>query len=64
MKIIQLKSSNIKRLKAIELDIDEKQNIVMITGKNGQGKTSILDSIWYALGGKKAVQDKPIRDGE
>lgn len=64
MKIIELKSSNIKRLKAIELQIDENQNLIMITGKNGQGKSSVLDSIWYALGGKKAVQDKPIRDGE
>jgi len=64
MKIIELKSSNIKRLKAIELQIDESQNVVLITGKNAQGKSSVLDSIWYALGGKKASQDKPIRDGE
>ena len=64
MKIIELKSSNIKRIKAVELKLDEKNNVVMITGRNGQGKTSILDSIWYALAGKKAIQDKPIRDGE
>lgn len=64
MRIIELKSSNIKRIKAVELHLDEKQNLVLITGKNAQGKTSILDSIWYALGGKKAVQDKPIREGE
>lgn len=64
MKIIELKSSNIKRLKAVELTIDDKQNIVMITGRNGQGKSSILDSIWYALGGGKIVPEKPIRDGQ
>lgn len=64
MKIIELKSSNIKRLKAVELQIDEDQNLIMITGKNGQGKSSVLDSIWYALGGKSAAQDKPIRDGQ
>jgi len=64
MKIIELKSSNIKRLKAVELKIDENQNLIMITGRNGQGKSSVLDSIWYALGGRKASQDKPIRDGE
>lgn len=64
MKIIELKSSNIKKIKAVELQLDKDKNVVMITGKNGQGKTSILDSIWYALGGKNAVQDKPIRDGE
>lgn len=64
MRIIELKSSNIKRLKAIELHLDDKKNLVMITGKNAQGKSSILDSIWYALGGKKAVPGKPIREGE
>lgn len=64
MKIVELKSSNIKRLKAVELSLDDKQNIVMITGRNGQGKSSILDSIWYALGGGKIVPEKPIRDGE
>jgi len=64
MKIVELKSSNIKKIKAVELQLDANKNVVLITGRNGQGKTSILDSIWYALGGKKAVQDKPIRDGE
>ncbi len=64
MKILELKSSNIKRLKAVELQLDEKQNLILITGKNGQGKTSVLDSIWYALGGTKIAPDKPIRDGQ
>ncbi|MCK4501210.1 AAA family ATPase [Candidatus Babeliales bacterium] len=64
MKIIELKSSNIKKIKAVELKFDEKQNLVMITGKNAAGKTSLIDSIWYALGGRKAAQDKPIREGE
>jgi energy-coupling factor transporter ATP-binding protein EcfA2 len=64
MKIIELKSNNVKRLRAVELTLDEKQNLVLITGRNGQGKTSVLDSIWYALGGKKAAPEKPIREGE
>ncbi len=64
MKIIELRSNNVKKLRAVELTIDDKQNLVLITGKNGAGKTSVLDSIWYALGGKKAAPEKPIRDGE
>lgn len=64
MKIVELKSSNIKRIKAIELHLDKDKNLVMITGKNAAGKTSVLDSIWYALGGRKASSDKPIRKGE
>lgn len=63
MKILELKSNNIKRLKAVELQLDEKENVIMVTGKNGQGKTSILDSIWYALGGAKVAPEEPIRKG-
>jgi len=64
MKIIELKSSNIKKLKAVELRIDKDKNLVMVTGKNAAGKSSLLDSIWYALGGKKNIPDEPIRKGE
>jgi hypothetical protein len=62
MKIVKLTAENIKRLKAVE--ISPNGNMVEITGKNGQGKTSILDSIPWALGGKDGIQERPIRDGE
>ena len=64
MKIIELKSENIKRVKAVE--IKPKDNVVIISGKNDQGKSSILDSIWYALEGKGSLKDTPmpIRKGE
>jgi recombinational DNA repair ATPase RecF len=63
MKIIQLKSENVKKIKAIE--ITPKDNVVIISGKNGQGKTSVLDSIWYALEGRSLKNTpKPIREGE
>lgn len=62
MKIIKLQAENIKKLKAVEITPDS--NLVQITGANAQGKTSVLDSIWYALGGKSAVDTMPIRDGE
>ena len=64
MKTIELKSSNIKKLKAVELRVDKDKNLVMVTGKNAAGKSSLLDSIWYALGGKKNIPDEPIRKGE
>jgi len=62
MKIIKLKSENIKKLRAVEITPDG--NIVQISGKNGQGKSSVLDSILYALAGEKYIPSKPIRDGE
>lgn len=62
MKIIKLVSEGFKRLQAVS--IEPKSNVVKITGKNKQGKTSILDSIWAALGGDKAAPQKPIKDGE
>ncbi|KMO23108.1 ATP-binding protein, partial [Methylobacterium aquaticum] len=35
-----------------------------ITGRNGQGKSSVLDAIWWALAGTSHIQAVPIRKGE
>jgi DNA repair exonuclease SbcCD ATPase subunit len=63
-KIIKLQAENVKRLKAVE--ITPEGNTVIITGRNEQGKTSVLDSIWFCLGGKDSMKDTPtpIRNGE
>lgn len=63
MKIIKLTAENVKRLKAVEITPDGE--VVLITGKNGQGKTSVLDAIWFALGGERTQKDtpEPIRKG-
>ena len=61
MRIIALKAENIKKLIAVEIKPDG--DIVEITGKNGQGKTSVLDSIWWALAGASNIQKTPIRTG-
>lgn len=62
LRIVSLRAENIKKLVAIE--ITPKGDLVRITGRNGQGKTSILDSIFWALGGTDGIQDQPIRKGE
>jgi DNA repair exonuclease SbcCD ATPase subunit len=62
MKIVQLSVDNVKRLKAVRIKPDG--NLVVIGGENGQGKTSVLDSIMYALGGKNTVCERPIHEGE
>ncbi|RWC99816.1 MAG: hypothetical protein EOS58_31725 [Mesorhizobium sp.] len=62
-KIVRLESENVKRLKAVSISPDG--NIVEITGRNKQGKTSLLDSVWWGLTGKSASkQPSPIRAGE
>lgn len=61
MKILKLESENIKRLTAVE--ITPSGNLVEITGRNGNGKTSVLDSIFWALSNAKHIQDEPIRRG-
>lgn len=61
MKIIQLTAENVKKLTAVQISPDGA--LVQITGKNGQGKTSVLDSIWWALAGTATVQKQPIRKG-
>lgn len=61
MKIVALTAENIKKLTAVH--IEPNGNLVQITGKNGQGKTSVLDSIWWALDGAANIQRMPIRKG-
>lgn len=62
MKIINLQAENIKKLVAVS--ITPEGNLVQITGANGNGKTSVLDSIWWALAGVANIQEKPIREGQ
>jgi len=64
MRILELYAENVMRLKVIQ--IRPKGNVVYITGQNEQGKTSGLNCIWFALGGKDAFSDtpRPIRDGQ
>lgn len=64
MKIIELQAANIKRLKAVDITPDG--TIQVIGGRNAQGKSSVLDAIWLALGGGRAAKETtlPIRDGE
>lgn len=64
MRIIGLHMSNIMAIKAIDIQPDPTMQI--IGGNNGQGKTSILDAIQFALENAKAsrIVEKPLRDGE
>lgn len=62
MKINTLELENIKRVKAVKLE-PTANGLTVIGGKNGQGKTSVLDAIAWALGGNKFRPTEPQRDG-
>jgi DNA repair ATPase RecN len=60
--IVGLTVENVKRIKAAQINPDA-AGLVQITGKNGQGKSSLIDSIEFALGGTATLPKKPIRNG-
>lgn len=62
MHIVELVADNFKRLRAVRMVVDG-AGVVEIAGKNAQGKTSVIDAVWAALGGERAAPEKPIRDG-
>ena len=62
VKINSLQLENVKRIKAVKLEPTE-SGLTLIGGKNNQGKTSVLDSIAYALGGADFKPSNTKRDG-
>ncbi|MBQ9994640.1 MAG: AAA family ATPase [Clostridia bacterium] len=61
-KITSLEIENVKRVRAIALTPAE-SGLTVIGGRNGQGKTSVLDAIAWALGGDRFKPSQPQRDG-
>lgn len=62
VKISSLEIENVKRIKAVQLTPGE-NGLTVIGGNNGQGKTSVLDAIAWALGGSKYEPSAAKRDG-
>lgn len=61
MKIVRYEGRNIMKIKVVE--ITPEGNVILITGKNAQGKSALLNSIAFALCGKEAIPDEPLRRG-
>ena len=64
MKIIGLQAESFRKLAAVELEVSEGESLIQISGKNGAGKSSILDAIWETLGGKGVSKGNPVKHGE
>lgn len=62
IKINKLELENVKRIKAVKLEPSE-NGLTIIGGRNNQGKTSVLDSIAWALGGERYRPSQVRRDG-
>lgn len=62
MRIVELKAQNVMGLQACDLTPEPHLNIV--GGKNGAGKSSLLNAITAALAGKGSMPAEPLRRGE
>lgn len=62
IKINKLEIENVKRIKAVKIE-PTANGLTIIGGNNNQGKTSVLDSIAWALGGEKYRPSKAQREG-
>ena len=62
IKINTLEVENLKRVQLVTLT-PTPNGLTVIGGNNGQGKTSVLDAIVWALGGDRYRPSNPRRDG-
>ena len=61
MRILELQASSFKRLRAV--DITPNGHMVEIRGRNGMGKSSVLDAIEGIFASAGALPKRPVRDG-
>lgn len=62
VRLVQVSVQNVKRIRAVDITPNP-VGVTSIGGKNGAGKSSTLDAIWWALGGERSIQDAPLRRG-
>jgi len=62
IKINKFEIENVKRIKAVKIE-PSANGLTIVGGKNNQGKTSVLDSIAWALGGDRYRPSEAQRNG-
>lgn len=60
-RIVGFQADDYLRLRAVSIKPDG--TLIELTGRNRQGKSSILSGIWAAVGGKDVAPSDPIRHG-
>lgn len=63
MRITAARVSNFKRVRNVEVNPDADRVLILIGGKNAQGKSSLLDALTVAFGGKRSAPADPVRHG-
>jgi hypothetical protein len=64
LEIVQFVAENFKKLRVVR--IDPHGRLIQLTGRNGQGKTSVLDALWFLLEGQQklpTIKQSVIRNG-
>lgn len=61
LRVISFRAENFKCLKIVEIEPDPHVNL--ITGRNAQGKTSVLDALFEAVKHSHAATEQPVRKG-
>lgn len=63
MRISAVSITNFKRIEDVTITPDADRTIILLGGKNRQGKSSTLDALTAAFGGKKTLPSDPVRHG-
>jgi predicted ATP-dependent endonuclease of OLD family len=62
-KLEQLEVANFKKINRLNVKFTPEGGLLFIAGKNGAGKTSAFQAIEAALGGGRALEHHPLKDG-
>lgn len=63
MRITSLTIDDYKRVRHVHITPDADSHLILIGGRNRQGKSSTLDALAAALGGARAIASDPVRHG-
>lgn len=63
LEITAVDARDFKRLSEVRVETGGHRNLLLIAGKNTAGKSSLMDALTVALGGKDALPPDPVRRG-